>query len=139
MKLDLSDKYLSTANTEELNPSSLTASIWLKRNSEIPTGAQRRVFWAKQMGTWDTDGWFTGWTNNEAMALVVDGPDLVLTYGDVNELLPMDEWVNIITMFDSETGELSIYKNGQEIASETIPGASITKSTAEEFFIGLSG
>lgn len=136
--------YLSTANTEKLNPEDITVSVWLKRKSTT-NNTEGRILWNKETtqtdgNCWMSDGWFMGWTNGEAMAFVTDGSNLAVQKGNSDDILPLDEWVNVVSTFDSETGEMVIYLDGDRYTSATVPGASITQNTdAAELMIGNSG
>ena len=136
--------YLSTANTEKLNPKDITVSVWLKRKSTT-NNTEGRILWNKETtqtdgNCWMSEGWFMGWTNGEAMAFVTDGSNLAVQKGNSDDILPVDEWVNVVSTFDSKTGEMVIYLDGDRYASAAVPGASITQNTdAAELMIGNSG
>ena len=136
--------YLSTPNTEKLNPKDITVSVWLNRKSTT-NNTEGRILWNKETqqtdrDCWMSNGWFMGWTNGEAMAFVTDGPNLAVQKGNSDDILPKGEWVNVVSTFDSGTGEIVIYLDGERCTSATIPGASITQNPdAAELMIGNSG
>ncbi len=130
--------YLSTANTEELNPKDLTASVWIKKTGSVRAKDEGRIFWAKG-ASWDGAGWFMGWTAGETIALVTDGTNLAGQNGNPEDFFPQDEWIHIAGVFDSATGEMTVYKNGQKVISSQVAGAAITQSSAAEILIGNSG
>ena len=134
--------HLTIPNTEELNPSSLTASCWLKRVA--PLKDEGRIFWSKKSKTWDSNGWLMGWTGTdergEAMALLTDGRNMARKMGNPAEVMPEGKWVHIAGTFDAETGTMKVYQNGVEIATNKVSGASITRETAADVLqIGQSG
>ncbi len=130
--------YLTTPNTDELNGSSLTASVWLKRLHSL--NGDGRVFWAKKGAQWDGNGWFMGWTAGESMAFVSNGGNVASKIGTPNDGLPENEWTNIVSVFDDQTDTITIYQDGEVIAEKYTAGASITKNTdITEMMIGCSG
>ncbi len=136
--------WLSTTNTDELNPKDMTVSVWLKR-TETTSSKEGRILWNKETTAtnrdcWMSDGWFVGWTPGEAMAFVTDGQNMAKQNGGSDDILPLNEWINIVSTFDSDTGEMVIYLDGAVYASSTVSGASITKNAnAGEMLIGKSG
>lgn len=136
--------WLSTPNTDKLNPEDITVSVWLKRTEET-SSKEGRILWNKETtatngNCWMADGWFVGWTPGEAMAFVTDGQNMAKQNGGSDEILPLNEWINIVSTFDSATGEMVIYLNGSVYAESTVSGASITKNNnAAEMLIGKSG
>lgn len=134
--------HLTMMNTAELNPSSLTASFWLKRVS--PLKDEGRIFWSKKSKTWNSNGWVMGWTGTdergEAMALLTDGENMARKMGNPAEVMPEGTWSHIVGTFDAATGTMKVYQNGVEIASNTVSGASITREAAADVLqIGNSG
>ena len=136
--------WLSTPNTDKLNPEDITVSVWLKR-TEGTNSKEGRILWNKETtatngNCWMADGWFVGWTPGEAMAFVTDGQNMAKQDGGSDDILPLNEWINIVSTFDSATGEMVIYLNGAVYAESTVSGASITKNNnAAEMLIGKSG
>lgn len=141
---DGSRGYLATANTEKLNPEDITVSVWLKRQGTT-NNTEGRILWNKETtatngNCWMSQGWFMGWTTGESMAFLTDGTNMAVQKGNSDDILPLNEWVNVVSTFDSSTGEMVIYLDGEKYASNTVPGASITKNTAAaELLIGKSG
>lgn len=130
--------HLTTPNNQELNPESLTASVWLKRVS--PISGDGRILWNKQSAKWDSPGWFMGWTIQEVMAMVTDGDNVGARGGNPNDAMKEGEWTNFVSVFDKETGTITVYQDGIEIASKQTDGASITWNEAVgELMIGKSG
>ena len=129
--------YLTVPNTDKLNPESMTVSVWLKRVESA--NKEARILWAKANNSWNTDGWFLGWTTGESMALVTDGTNMAVQKASADTLLPENEWTNITGVFNSETGEIILYQDGVKFASTQISGASITKSGLTDILIGKSG
>lgn len=128
--------YLTIPNADALNPESLTVSVWLKRYETA--NAEARILWAKG-NSWNSNGWFLGWTTGESMALVTDGSNMAVQKGNADTLLPLSEWTNITGVFDSETGDIILYQDGSVFASTKIAGASITKAAITEILVGKSG
>ena len=129
--------YLTTANTDKLNPKSLTVSVWLKRYESA--NAEARVIWAKPDNSWDGQGWFLGWTVGESMALVTDGRNMAVQKASADTLLPLNEWTNITGVFNGETGDIILYQDGVQFALAQVADASITKSAIADILIGKSG
>lgn len=131
--------YLTTPNTQELNPASLTTSFWLKREESVTS--ERRIFWAKANNDWMSKGWFVGWTPEEPMAIVTDGKD-VAAYkkGTINDLLPMQEWTHFIITFDGDSGTYDFYQDGELLLNKKIPGSKIEmENKVSDLMIGKSG
>lgn len=87
-----SSGYLSTENTDKLNPSDMTVSVWLNRQSAT-NNTEGRILWNKETtatdsNCWQSEGWFMGWTNGEAMAFVTDGRNMAVQRGNSDDILP---------------------------------------------------
>lgn len=136
--------YLTTPNTDALNPEDITVSVWIKRKSTT-NNTEGRILWNKELKetnseAWQSNGWFFGWTTGESMAFVTNGPNMAVQKGNSDDLIPAEEWTNLTATFDSSTGVHTIYKNGKVFSTNTVAGASITKNAnAADLMIGKSG
>ena len=136
--------YLTTPNTDKLNPQNLSVSMWIKRTGTT-NNTEGRILWAKETNAtdanpWMSDGWFLGWTGGESMAYVTNGKNMAVQKGNSDDLLDENEWVHLAATFDSTTGAHVLYKNGQPFATSTTAGASISRNAdAVDLMIGKSG
>lgn len=107
--------YLDLGNDPSLNPSSLTASFWVKPQQAM-SGEQVFV-WNKE--EWYTDGWYvTSENDNTPLAISIGSADAdrqpykVGISGDRNSFFPVDDWTHVAISFDEVTKEVKIYRNG---------------------------
>src|SRR5690606_30689126 len=49
---------------------------------------------------------------NAALVLMVDGFNSFTAVGDPHEFYPLHEWVHVVVVFDGETGQARMYRNG---------------------------
>lgn len=100
--------YLYISSYPGLHPPTLAVSFWVRLLEPIENEA---VFiWAKERGI-DGNGWIVRADEN-GVGMIVDGYNGFYVDMDPNEFFPLGEWVNVIMMFNSTTGEFAIYRNG---------------------------
>ncbi|MDQ0858823.1 beta-L-arabinofuranosidase domain-containing protein [Bacillus sp. V2I10] len=98
-----------------LQPSDVTASFWFKPNEKM-TGEQM-IMWNKTV--WYSDGWYLGSENdNKPLVMSLGSSDAnkqpykVSVIGSRAEFFPVDAWTHVAVTYDSETKNVSIYRNG---------------------------
>lgn len=113
LKLDGTNDYIAVSNATILNPSVVTVSLWIKRNSYqsgITNFLRRNDFDSyAMMATYNSDTvWFR--IRNSV-------PDVV----DAQTSMPLNTWTNLVGTFDGST--VRIYKDGvlANTASNTSP------------------
>ncbi len=101
--------FIDVGNSQELQPSNITVSYWMKRTGEM---GKNNIFWAKPDGGWNQEGWYLTYDSGYSSFMVVDGFNRFYVDESADEFLPLNEWTHVVATFDSDTKEAAIYKNG---------------------------
>ncbi|MBB6690561.1 S-layer homology domain-containing protein [Cohnella xylanilytica] len=122
---------------EELQPSSMTVSYWIKR-TESMNDRENVLLWFKPEADYANKGLFITY-NGDSSIVMVDGTGAFFVKQKPDDFLPEGEWTHVVATFDSATNAAAIYKNGvaQTIDFDGTPD-SIT-ATADVKKIGVSG
>ncbi|WP_246578695.1 LamG-like jellyroll fold domain-containing protein [Cohnella xylanilytica] len=129
--------YVNAGTSEELQPSSITVSYWIKR-TESMNDRENVLLWFKPEADYANKGLFITY-NGDSSIVMVDGTGAFFVKQKPDDFLPEGEWTHVVATFDSATNAAAIYKNGvaQTIDFDGTPD-SIT-ATADVKKIGVSG
>lgn len=110
------DNYINMGNYQELQPADLTVSYWFKRTSSL-AGQEGLIVWAKPSGQWDGAGWYLtikdqDHETNRPVLLMMDGNTAAYVDDDVDLFYPLNEWVHVAVVVDSNAAAVEVYRNG---------------------------
>ena len=139
--LELNGAKIDLGSSQELQPEDLTVSFWAKAPEGGYQGEQI-VFWCKDPATYNGNGWY--------LTLNVDGGcGVCFTLGNLyqgiteknTDFFPEGEWVHVVAVYDSETKEMDVYRNGrkQEMNMKSATGDGMIKPSEGNKYIGQSG
>ncbi len=128
--------YVDMGKSEELIPSNITVSYWIKRTEQF-TG-ENMLMWFKPEGNWAGNGLFITY-NGDSSTVIVDGTSSFFVRENPNQFLPLNEWTHVIVTFNSDTNEAAIYKNGvkQALGFGGTPDKITANTQAKK--VGVSG
>lgn len=128
--------YINMGTSEDLQPEIGTISYWYKKTEDTLAGTENILVWAKPDGTWNGEGWYLTIKDqnnepNRPVLLMTDSNSSAAVIGDVDEFYQKDEWVHVAITINSNTNEVSIYRNGeeQEVATSGTPTITATTDT----------
>ncbi|WP_194842050.1 Ig-like domain-containing protein [Gracilibacillus salitolerans] len=131
------NNFIDVGNSQELQPSNITVSYWIKRAGEM---GKNNIFWAKPDGGWNQDGWYLTYDDGYSSFMVVDGFNRFYVDEPADEFLPLNEWTHVVATFDSDSNEASIYKNGepQEVTIAEEDGLESITATDDPKYLGYT-
>lgn len=102
-----------------LQPEDLTLSFWFKPSEPMGTGEQV-IAWSKTV--YNSDGWYlASENNNRPLALSIgpagSQPYKVSVRTSRAAFFPTDAWTHVVVVYDSETKDVAMYRNGVKQAT----------------------
>nr|WP_261306320.1 LamG-like jellyroll fold domain-containing protein [Paenibacillus andongensis] len=133
-----SGNYVDLGRSEDLQPSKITLSYWIKRTASMGSN-ENILLWFKPENDYAANGFFVTYNGDVSSLVMVDGTGNFFVKSAPDDFLPLNEWTNVVFTFDSETKAAAIYKNG--IAQEIDMDGDLNSITAASDVkkIGVSG
>ena len=138
--LSVNNAKISLGNSVDLQPSDLTVSFWAKAPEGGYSGEQI-LLWCKDQASYDSaTGWYLTLGNQGHGVDLMAGQKYLGYAGSVSSFFPENEWVHVVAVYNSETQEIAIYRNGvkQDVAISSTTNPGIAKTNSEKY-IGQSG
>lgn len=97
-----------------LQPEDLTLSFWFKPSASMGTGEQV-IAWSKS--AYNSDGWYLASENNNRPLVLSVGPADSQPYKvsvrtSRATFFPVDEWTHVAVVYDHQTKDVAMYRNG---------------------------
>jgi FlaG/FlaF family flagellin (archaellin) len=124
LQFDGIDNYVDFGNTANLNTNSLTVTLWLNLASD-PNCSFPENSWRSLIRKGSTAGTSTGWDiileENRGLRFDIGNgtswQNRLLSSGGA---VPINDWVHLAFVYDRNTGDQIIYKNGAQIKSQVV-------------------
>lgn len=124
------DDYIGIPHNATLEPTTITASIWVKFNTL--NGGYDALFSKANAGGWDFTEDESGTSNSLNWEVYVSG--VYHHAGVASSSLSNATWYNFTGTYDGET--VRLYKNGVLVDSNTTPSGNITYGSSNSVIIG---
>lgn len=111
------ETWLDLGTKGALSPSKLSLSFWI--NPQAALTGEQAITWNKK--EFNGEGWYLMSENDTTpLSLSVGSntlggngqPYMISTNGDRSEFFPVGKWTHILVIYDSDTKEAAIYRNG---------------------------
>lgn len=107
--------YIDLGKSEELQPSTLTFTTWIKADGVL--AGEHIITWFKPSGNYQGEGWYLSCLDDNTPLKLSVGksagqPMEIFVSGSRAEFFPAGEWVHIAVTYDSASQTASIYRNG---------------------------
>lgn len=128
--------YLSLGTEADLNPSSMTFSLWI--NPQEKMEGEQILAWNKN--EWNQDGWYLSTKDDESLIFSVGTRVFEVHLKENREtFIPADTWTHIAVTFDNETKQAAIYRNGVSQLVSTGISEDVIKDSGVDKALGYNG
>ncbi len=134
--------YITVGNSTSLQPPKLTASFWIKRETDWNNTANGFIY-SKNDNNWEGKGWYIESYDianaNDAIVFYVDGINATIVEVEPNDFYPLNEWIHIAATFNSHTDTIKVYKNGVLQTTSNIGTPNSITPIYNKTYIGYMG